>query len=61
VGCTGYDSPSEVSGGALAGMPSLFERNTLTVVNGAISVSVMAPTKAAELAIANSLAAFPAG
>jgi hypothetical protein len=61
VHCTGFDSPSAVSGGALAGMPSIYERNVLNIVNGALTVTVMAPTKAAELAIANSLATFPAG
>lgn len=55
VHCVGFDGPSLITAGALAGVPSRFDGRVLIIDNGPVQIVVDAATPEAALAIANSL------
>ena len=55
VHCVGFDGPSMITAGALAGVPSRFDGRVLIIDNGPVQIVVDAATPEAALVIANSL------
>lgn len=54
VHCVGFGEPSDITAGALARVPSMFEGSWLTISNGPVQLTISAASPEAALAIANS-------